>query len=1383
MPAFTIHDLYASMGGAASPQDYRNKERNTWTVYDWLNAVTAGVTGEGASPAERRKIDSIKRVIGNIAAYKAMLPGLTEQQMAADYGRRFRDLHRQIAELAALPAGALRDEDRELLSGIVQAMPEPDSEQVIAEAETAVAVARYKADAQAYIERQIRERYREEAKAGKGDFAVREKLASRCYVANFLSEHAAELIPNGYPRRFTPEYIETVSNQLLEDDIYKFRIDFELNHHPLPPLPQPGQEAQYRAQIRQNLNDLDQGVNQAAIAGGSLEHDLGGRALDPSRVQQRLAVLRDVKKALDATGTGYKVFYFNRRDENSTEYERVRREVDRQLKRLEAGLPLGPADDRAMLERLDDYTHDREKEPFYGYAKIRQNNVLKLYSEYTRFPAPHEPNEDPPYPSAAFVQQRFNQGRGVADNPDSADYVNLASRKYAFDVNDRPGDARTKYRETLAALERQQAQAAAGRALSDSQRLVMEQNIRRLYALHTQMVTDRAGLFAPYDEAALRRIMADQQNAPAVLAAVNAANRSSASFGELLGTFRATDHAAASRLYFDDPAHFEDPLRAEIQQISYPTVQQHLTAALTELHTMQMPGPGVPLSPEQADRLMDLSLRIIALKPLAAAPEGAGRHLSEGDLAKAIDDATGYSYARDAALNCRRDGQLANEYRASLNAASSLPDLLDRADRFALGHVGTMMDEAVRAVTDLPDGMQLDDAAATEEALVTIAAIANLRDNAEGYLPGRNFLSRNMFTHAELDAAKAAVRGNQAFMNAIGHPANSTDLKRTVNSMASLRYARLLAEADAQAATVRNPVSPEGLTRTREEYKERFARMMALRTLQRNANNSSLPVSDEQLQETVQRIKLTEEYLAVARAIDRTPHAIYGIIDGFRRQGSELDAYLQEQPAAVPYAEAPAGSIGSRYDMQFLNPGQYGAQLDTPEGRQHFGEFVLAVMTYRQMAAEAPQGYLTAFDPQEYLRVQNSIRTSQDYRSFVQRMTASEYIARDIYVSLTQYAPPIYLLKGAHDRAQADGLPYVDPIVVRMRELSAERAEEVNSRGINSLSSMLADYKRGTPLTENQRNDLMDAAVLMVAGKNFVDTYGRQHSVSAADLDAKIAELKAGETEESRSLRMAVERAALDGGSVGELMALLNVPSNERAQALADYAKLTPAEWAQKAQETLNYFNTVDHPAPWTEAEIGNVVNTYAQLHVMRMLEKDPAAANMKLSAAELQQRADQYLTDDVRAELRYGFGVPTNMFSRNMIRNQIENTEQRDTDSRMQRMSKLQTLMALHNLEKKYFPGAFVNRNELYREMQAVQRDVPFKVLTHEGNDLIPPVDIRNLRGKALHEAIENFVYNSPLRRTVVLGGESPDSALGRVRLMANAHHEPAQRRAFSAL
>ena len=26
MPAFTIHDLYISMGGAASPQDYRNAE-------------------------------------------------------------------------------------------------------------------------------------------------------------------------------------------------------------------------------------------------------------------------------------------------------------------------------------------------------------------------------------------------------------------------------------------------------------------------------------------------------------------------------------------------------------------------------------------------------------------------------------------------------------------------------------------------------------------------------------------------------------------------------------------------------------------------------------------------------------------------------------------------------------------------------------------------------------------------------------------------------------------------------------------------------------------------------------------------------------------------------------------------------------------------------------------------------------------------------------------------------------------------------------------------------------------------------------------------------------------------------------------------------------
>ncbi len=106
------------MGGAALPQDYRNKERNNWTVYDWLYAINDGVTGEGASPADRQKIDSVKRVIANVAAYKAMLPGLTEQQLAADYGRRFRDLHRQISELAALPEGALRAEDRELLTDL-----------------------------------------------------------------------------------------------------------------------------------------------------------------------------------------------------------------------------------------------------------------------------------------------------------------------------------------------------------------------------------------------------------------------------------------------------------------------------------------------------------------------------------------------------------------------------------------------------------------------------------------------------------------------------------------------------------------------------------------------------------------------------------------------------------------------------------------------------------------------------------------------------------------------------------------------------------------------------------------------------------------------------------------------------------------------------------------------------------------------------------------------------------------------------------------------------------------------------------------------------------------------------------------------------------------
>lgn len=61
------------MRAAASAQDYRQKERQEWTVWDWLCALKDGLTGQGPEP-EDEQLQALRGTLFALTALKTLDP-------------------------------------------------------------------------------------------------------------------------------------------------------------------------------------------------------------------------------------------------------------------------------------------------------------------------------------------------------------------------------------------------------------------------------------------------------------------------------------------------------------------------------------------------------------------------------------------------------------------------------------------------------------------------------------------------------------------------------------------------------------------------------------------------------------------------------------------------------------------------------------------------------------------------------------------------------------------------------------------------------------------------------------------------------------------------------------------------------------------------------------------------------------------------------------------------------------------------------------------------------------------------------------------------------------------------------------------------------------
>ena len=126
MPNFTIHELFTSMNAAASALDYRQKEQNEWTTWDWLCALNDGVKGTN-SGEHREEVDEMRKTLYQMVSLKYAVPRITEEQMMERWGRTFLDLSGTLNDLPLKHPEAFTEAELNVLHAAAENMGDTDT--------------------------------------------------------------------------------------------------------------------------------------------------------------------------------------------------------------------------------------------------------------------------------------------------------------------------------------------------------------------------------------------------------------------------------------------------------------------------------------------------------------------------------------------------------------------------------------------------------------------------------------------------------------------------------------------------------------------------------------------------------------------------------------------------------------------------------------------------------------------------------------------------------------------------------------------------------------------------------------------------------------------------------------------------------------------------------------------------------------------------------------------------------------------------------------------------------------------------------------------------------------------------------------------------------
>lgn len=793
----------------------------------------------------------------------------------------------------------------------------------------------------------------------------------------------------------------------------------------------------------------------------------------------RLALLRRVQARLEATGTG-RTWYGARRSANSPAYDALCREVARQIRRLEAGQPTTQLDRELMLSALDGYTRGRESGRGTGYGRDRQECALLLYREYTvaktlRPDGGVEENVDDFRP----VAERFNAARWFSRRIDPERDCVIG------EVETSCAKLFARAQENANTLLQGLTEPPTDTAWADFERAYLRAAALRRLAVVTRLGGNRSIPSAEQIEQEANRLFAP---AGAYREALALAKSSPELRGELMDAmFTNVNLDALSAQHFSNTP---DPITEQLGMIRNVRVRERQRILMQEL--------GAAARGERTDEtrraaVMQGVLRLVELRRMAAGGQGADARLTD----EALDDAVranATAALSAAAAGCADDPERAAEALALFERSLSLPQLTNAIERLQYDTTRAQRERGTQRLDELLDGAWGEEApAAAEQALLTVAALNNLAArNGTSFRP----------SPAEVQDEMQRLRENGLFITPLrDHLRSSNDVRAFLRGMAAQR-------AEAELDYLRRTENPDpGLTAEQRDAvasrrRAALARLIVLRRRQAETGNVNVFLNDRGLEESANRVMLTEGFRALTRTIDAGGHSVQSVTRELLAQPNSrfntvYNQFVEPLREQYPWREI-EDSAETLYKRRLR-------ELNTADLTGNELERTLAEMlAMRRLTLERDTGAQTKVDGDMLAILTQQTRETPVYVAIVARLRREPGFAPQVRQLLRNAERPAQL-----QERQASDRNIRDPLTEALAEISVPTVRERFDLLAEQARSMAAGWN-AQQLTEAQRQELRALAVqLMTLRACLADEDGGEQRITDERLREKGAEIAA----------------------------------------------------------------------------------------------------------------------------------------------------------------------------------------------------------------------------------------------------------------------------------
>ena len=897
-------------------------------------------------------------------------------------------------------------------------------------------------------------------------------LNSLLYQTVDYALNAQQRIEAGYPVQFSSRAIRRISDRMMQDPVYNQTMRQAQFVEPQEDLRLRNQQHAFHEEVT------------VALPNSMKPSLLAEDPLPDADRARRAVVLRQVLKDFEETGTGYYLPGI-RRGSNSQSFENVKTELRRQIAMLEGGMPLSSADDDRMIGLLNTYSDRKRSGRTRAFGNVRQKGIQQLYAEYTQHPAPRAANA-PAYPTAQQISQQYNQARGL-DDPRYAnreDYVDLTREAYRVTPERTVGQ---EYNSVVAQMRQMTNARAAGNGLmTEEQQAQYQDLVLRAAALNTIILLDPAGPNAAVDDAQVDVLKGAALQNDLVAGSLTAGLLSAANMEEITAAFETQSPQLENGQYVAVPAAPDTVLLARLRTLSQPTIEDRLKEAKDELRELNFNGQAVNQS--QRARLRPLAQKILVLQQMAEqkGENGMRAHVSDLEVNGALMQITDTTQVQRAVDTCEGDAQKAQAYVQALLADDATFESMNHAtDIQAVGGVRDMIRHERAVLTGMDDDAfnKLEQEAA-EEYIVRLAALGQLQIDHK-YDPNPNAV----VTEEEIRQKMDEVRADQLFMESVQGKMTSVDALHTAASgICSLEYEDHYARALEYRHRI--PQEPEAVDMLQGCLEDEIASLIAIRNIQEQTGRPYAYVSEDELAAEVNRVKLSDPYLAMQRGIERNGIDVAGALldNTFNKEG---DAYQQAigqnwipMIRTYPYPPFRAGTIGAAYEE--MDAALKGNDANTSlarnaKSRQELVNVMVRRLALRQLALEDPEGGYGRMTTQKRNRLNQleaQLRVDPDYVRAYQFAEENAVNANQTINGLLS-ATSLPNLKAQYNRAQ--GADYIDPLAATFIRHNAEEWIDLEQQKLDEATS-----QPNKEWTDKEKDALLHSYARMYVVKNIL---------------------------------------------------------------------------------------------------------------------------------------------------------------------------------------------------------------------------------------------------------------------------------------------------------